>query len=221
MSDQEIDPEENVVPGGTLRVLRYDPKADYTLDYEITAAAQSDTYKRTWDRLRHYTPSDLNAMIQVVDARLEEVIARWEYEYREGDTGAYLAALEDKQELEAERATLLQLIAYHFRIGPDGAVPKWGEVEDKLRPGVITHDLKSLPKKTRRYLYVASQLDEEPVDVQHLVREVADIEGISESTAYKWLCDRNPLYEAGKKRLERISMLRKLILQVTASREVA
>ena len=76
-----------------------------------------------------------------------------------------------------------------------------------------------LNSKVVAYCYTAVPHVENRSTVRGLCQEVADDEGVDEKTVWKWLCGRNPIYEAGAasepERYNRLSAAIKCIVMFT------
>ena len=76
-----------------------------------------------------------------------------------------------------------------------------------------------LHSKVISYCYAAALHVRDTCSVRELCQEVADDEDVDEKTAWKWLCERNPIYETGAgsetERYDRLSAAILCVLRFT------
>lgn len=176
-------------------------------------------YKReTWNRLRSYSPADLKVFMDMAVSQVNLSYDQYSLakdEDREKDMEHWRS--------EHRRAIVLRdvvgsLINYHLWQG--GTPPPYDELETADEERRSNIGFEQLPTRTQQFAKTAARVAYEAMSVKRIVREVAEAEDVSESTAYKWLCDRNPRYEANAPASDRLTALLDLMDEMSTSREV-
>ena len=98
------------------------------LPYGYGDGSRDEIIRQTWNRLRHYSPADLEAMKQVV-ANRREYAGRWHNRFVSRENADGIAKMSRLlQQTRTEMAVLDQLIIHHFQHGTT-PVPKWENVD--------------------------------------------------------------------------------------------
>jgi len=179
------------------------------------AAELAETY---WDLWRGYSPADLDVLLDRAERLVKNTKSSYDRAVKDDLDDATVRKWRREYKLARTfRRVLRLLIKHHFYIGPD--IPPYEEARpfDVGGPD-IGAPAPELPPKTEAYLQAATRAADNPMSVGEIVHEVAEAEDVSESTAYKWLCDKNPLYEANAPADERLKMLRDMMDELATSR---
>jgi len=169
------------------------------------------------DKFSPYGPADLMALLETSEQRLEHHRSLWA-ELDEGSDLKGQVRIAYHRE-RGRRQAIQSLLDGHLLHGPSFELNHIGSIDDLADEMRAARS--NLPEKTTRYLEVAARVARGAMSVSEIVREVAAHKQVSESTAYKWLCDRNPRYKANAPEDERLTSLLDLIDEVATSREVA
>lgn len=171
----------------------------------------------TWKSLRKKGISDLHFLWYHIGRRADEL----QKERKQART---------EKPSESEARYLITLSQKILSLGIRFCIAKtildlWAEDEEVPAEIVFTEEqekklsLSLLHPRVREYAHVAAPYLEnsEFESVRALGLDVAEEKGVEYNTAYKWLCRRNPLYDANKSTTEneRYHMLKESIVQIT------
>jgi hypothetical protein len=125
-----------------------------------------------------------------------------------------------KVDVDADSDSPHARVTYRNRDGRPTPIPipsirKFAPALRCLRDGLKPPSAE-IPDSTRHFAHVAYPLLTRCSTVREVIRELVTREQVAESTAYKWLCDRNPLYEPGGAQAARFHRLKTAVRRIYA-----
>lgn len=171
-----------------------------------------DVVSEAWNTYREYGPADLQVLHDHAKER-EDALKKFARHYKDrGNEEAETSARRRAHEYRLRAHVLYALLGRRLRTPVGQEIPPF----DEAGGTVLEERFRQVPKRTLDYLAAAAQYINEAETINWLCLEVAEDLGVSESTAYKWLCDQNPLYQPGRTVDERYEAMRDIISDFTS-----